>query len=96
MKSVATRQLLLALSLVVSLVDQIANGLSHKMRRNCNAGQPMVGEDFPSSTAIVLVFQRFIDFKMIAPAGKLNPVISKVLGFLADGIKREVCPLPRK
>src|SRR5690606_34756725 len=77
----------------VPLVDRIADRLPDQMVRDRVRGEAVPLEDLPAPFAIGVVRERLIDVEMIAPAGELEAVVTKVRGLLAHGFERKIRPL---
>jgi hypothetical protein len=53
----------------------------------------MLVEDIPARLDVAVVLQGLVHLEVVAPAGDLDAVVAKGLGFLAKCVKGQVGPL---
>lgn len=79
----------------VPLVHRVADGLPHQVV-NRVALHIVLVQQITLGGNVVWVAHRLVDFKVVAPAGKLEPAVPKVAAFLAQGFTRQIGPLAGK
>ena len=78
---------------LMPFVDQIANGLTDKVIGNRIRLQAILCKNIPTRFDVTLVGERLVHIEVIAPAGELDPVITKFPGFFAKRFERQIGPL---
>jgi len=80
---------------LVPLVDRVvADRLPDQVAGDGKAAQPVLVEQFVPPGQVPVLAQRAVDLEMVAPAGKLEPVVPPRARELADLLERQVRPLP--
>lgn len=77
-------------------VDVVKNCLADEVIGDCEQLQLMLFQKFAFTSAIGIIGQRFVDFKMVAPAGQFQTVIAKFACFLTQRFQWQIRPLARK
>jgi hypothetical protein len=65
---------------LVPLVDQVADRLANEMVRHGEAGQAVVGEQFPLFADVGFRRHGAVDLEMVAPAGEFESVVAHAFG----------------
>ena len=63
---------------LVPVVDQVADRLPDQVRRDGVAGQSALLQELPFLGDIAVILERFLDIKMIPPAGEFHPVVAHI------------------
>ena len=80
----------------MTVVYQVADGLSHQMARNGKAGQAMITQYFPPFLAVLLGDSGFVHVEVIAPASEFETMITHVGCFCCKVWKGKIGPLAGK
>src|SRR5262249_2160555 len=74
-------------------VDAVAHGLAHEVRADLVALQIVAIQEVALRAAVVGIGDGLIDFKVVAPAGELDTLITKIAGLAAHIFERQIGPL---
>ena len=77
----------------VSGIDVIEHGLSDEVVGNGEEFEAVFFEEFAFAGAVGVVGEGFLDFEVVAPAGKFESVVAEFFGFFAECFEGEVGPL---
>jgi hypothetical protein len=80
----------------VAGIDIVADRLTDEMVGQREQLQVMPFEKIPLPRTIGIVGQGLVDFEMVSPARQFQSVIPEFLGFLAQGLQRQISPLTSK
>jgi hypothetical protein len=77
----------------VPLINHVQDRLAHQVRADGVQLQIVPIQQIQPLGAVPVIADRLIDFKMIAPAGQLQPLIAKVGGLARQISQLQICPL---
>ena len=78
---------------LVPLVNQIAHGLTHEMRRDGKTFQVVFRKQRPFPFDVIGFGERTVHFEVIAPAGEFHAVVAHRFDFGREVGERKVGPL---
>ena len=77
----------------VADVDRVTNGLADEVARDREAGETMVGEEFPFFANVGFRRSGLVDIEVVAPARELDAVVAHLFHKRGEVGEREVGPL---
>jgi hypothetical protein len=77
----------------VSGIDVIEDGLSDEVVGDGEEFEAVFFEEFAFAGAVGIVGEGFVDFEVVAPAGKFESIVAEFFGFFAECFEWEVGPL---
>src|ERR1700674_5853510 len=78
---------------LVALVDSVAHRLPDEVVGDGPAVEAVPAQDVPTTFDVARRGKRLVDFEVVAPAGKLEPVKAPGGGFFSDLLEGQVGPL---
>ena len=78
---------------LVASVDVVEHRLADKMIGNGEQLQVVFFQQLTFTGTIRIIRNRFVHFEVIAPAGQLQAVVTKVASLFAQRLKRQIGPL---
>ena len=78
----------------MAFINIIAHSLPHQVSRDRETLHAMFFKQVTLGLAVIRV--GFIHFKVIAPTGQLDSIVTKILGLLNHRFQWQICPLASK
>jgi hypothetical protein len=80
----------------VTSINVVQNRLAYQMIRDCKQLQIVLFEQFAFASAVGVIGQSLVDFKMVAPACQFQAIVAKIPRLLTKRFQRQVGPLTGK
>ena len=78
------------------IYDRVGHTLPHQMRTDGEAFQAVFCQDVLTTFDVTVIRQGFVHFKVVAPAGQFQAIVSPAFGLCCQGVQCQIRPLAGK